>query len=50
MNREQVFETVKKYILEQLPVDASRVTENAKMVDDLGADSANLMISKRNSI
>ena len=44
MNREQVFETVKKYILEQLPVDASRVTENAKMVDDLGADSANVMI------
>ena len=44
MNREQVFETVKKYILEQLPVDASRVTENAKMVDDLGADSANLMM------
>mgnify|MGYP001073201953 FL=1 len=44
MNREQVFETVKKSILEQLPVDASRVTENAKMVDDLGADSANLMM------
>ena len=44
MNREQVFETVKKYILEQLPVDAPRVTENAKMVDDLGADSANLMM------
>ncbi len=44
MNREQVFETVKKYILEQLPVDASRVTENAKMIDDLGADSANLMM------
>ena len=25
-------------------MDASRVTENAKMVDDLGADSANLMM------
>ena len=44
MNREQVFETVKKYILEQLPVKPERVTEDAKMVDDLGADSANVMI------
>lgn len=44
MNREQVFETVKKYILEQLPVKPERVTEDAKMVDDLGADSANLMM------
>ncbi len=44
MNKEQVFETVKKYILEQLPVSEDRVTENAKMVDDLGADSANLMM------
>ena len=44
MNREQVFETVKKDILEQLPVKPERVTEDAKMVDDLGADSANLMM------
>ena len=44
MNREQVFETVKKYILEQLPVKPERVTEDANMVDDLGADSANLMM------
>ena len=44
MNKEQVFETVKKYILEQLPVSADRVTWDAKMVDDLGADSANLMM------
>ena len=44
MNKQQVFETVKKYILEQLPVSEDRVTENAKMVDDLGADSANLMM------
>ena len=44
MNREQVFETVKKYILEQLDIKADRVTENAAMVDDLGADSANLMM------
>ena len=44
MNKEQVFETVKKYILDQLPVSADRVTWDAKMVDDLGADSANLMM------
>ena len=44
MNKEQVFETVKKYILEQLPVSAERVLWDAKMVDDLGADSANLMM------
>ena len=44
MERAQVFETVKKYILAQLPISAERVTEDAKMVDDLGADSANLMM------
>ncbi|MGN0802241.1 MAG: acyl carrier protein [Candidatus Faecivicinus sp.] len=44
MERAQVFETVKKYILEQLSVSPDRVTESAAMVDDLGADSANLMM------
>ncbi len=44
MERAQVFETVKKYILAQLPISADRVTEDAKMIDDLGADSANLMM------
>ena len=42
MERAQVFETVKKYILDQLSVSPDRVTESAAMVDDLGADSANL--------
>ena len=44
MTREAMFAKVKEYILMQLPVDASRVTEDAKMIDDLGADSANLMM------
>ena len=44
MERAQVFETVKKYILDQLSVSPDRVTESAAMVDDLGAESANLMM------
>ena len=44
MERAQVFETVKKYILDQLSVSPDRVTESAAMVEDLGADSANLMM------
>ena len=44
MDKNQVFETVKKYILDQLTVNEDRVTENAVIVDDLGADSANLMM------
>lgn len=44
MERAQVFETVKKYILDQLSVSPDRVTESAAMVEDLGADSANVMI------
>lgn len=44
MDKKQVFETVKKYILDQLTVSEDRITENAAIVDDLGADSANLMM------
>ena len=44
MDKKQVFETVKKYILDQLTVNEDRVTESAVIVDDLGADSANLMM------
>lgn len=44
MERNKVFATVKKYILEQLPISEDRVVESAAMVDDLGADSANLMM------
>ena len=44
MDKKQVFETVKKYILDQLSVNEDRITESAAIVDDLGADSANLMM------
>ena len=44
MDRNSVFETVKKYILDQLPIAPEKVTEDAAMVEDLGADSANLMM------
>ena len=44
MARAEIFETVKKYILEQLDVNESKVVESAAMVDDLGADSASLMM------
>ena len=44
MDRNAVFAKVKEYILMQLPVDEGSVTETARMVEDLGADSANLMM------
>lgn len=39
-----VFDKVKELILMQLPVSEDRVTPDAALVDDLGADSANLMM------
>ena len=39
-----IFEKVKEFILLQLPVKAEQVTREARMVEDLGADSANLMM------
>ena len=44
MDRNAIFDKVKEYILMQLPVDESKVSEDARMVEDLGADSANLMM------
>jgi len=44
MTRNAIYDKVKEYILMQLPVDASKVVETAAIVDDLGADSANLMM------
>ena len=38
MERNAIFDKVKKYILMQLPIDDSRVVESARMVEDLGAD------------
>ena len=44
MNRNAIFDKVKEYILMQLPVDGDKVVDSARMVEDLGADSANLMM------
>ena len=44
MDRNAIFDKVKEYILMQLPVDGGKVVETARMVEDLGADSANLMM------
>ena len=44
MNRKAIFDKVKEYILMQLPVDGGKVVDSARMVEDLGADSANLMM------
>ena len=44
MDRNAILDKVKEYILMQLPVDGGKVVENARMVEDLGADSANLMM------
>ena len=40
----KLFDKVKELILMQLPVSEDKVTMDAKLVDDLGADSANLMM------
>ena len=40
----KVFDKVKEYILQQLPVDESKIVTEARLVEDLGADSANVMI------
>ncbi len=39
-----VFETVAPLIAKQLRVDVSKVTREAKLVEDLKADSANIMV------
>ena len=44
MDRNAIYDKVKEYILMQLPIDAGRIVESARMVEDLGADSANLMM------
>ena len=44
MDRNAIFDKVKEYILMQLPVDGDKVVDSARMVEDLGADSANLMM------
>lgn len=39
MNQEEIFEKVKKIIVEQLGVAETSVTMEASFIDDLGADS-----------
>ena len=39
-----IFETVSGMIANQLRVDPSKVTRQARLVEDLGADSANVMV------
>lgn len=39
MNADSLEQKVKEIIIEQLGVDAAQVTEGAKFVEDLGADS-----------
>lgn len=41
--KEAVFEKVKEIIVEQLGVDESEVTAEASFIDDLGADSLDIV-------
>ncbi len=43
MNTEEVFEKVKKIIVEQLGVAEASVTMEASFIDDLGADSLDIV-------
>lgn len=39
-----VFDNVASMIANQLKVDQEKVTQDARLVEDLGADSANVMV------
>jgi acyl carrier protein len=43
MDREELFEKVKGVIVEQLRVDEDEVSDDASFVDDLGADSLDIV-------
>ena len=43
MNQEEIFEKVKKIIVEQLGVADTSVTMEASFIDDLGADSLDIV-------
>ena len=43
MSSEEVFERIKSIIIEQLQVSEDSVTEEATFIDDLGADSLDLV-------
>ncbi len=40
----ETLEAVKKMIGEQLRVDPAKINENSRLVEDLNADSANIMV------
>ena len=42
-NKEQVFDKVKDIIVDQLGVDEEEVTSEASFIDDLGADSLDIV-------
>jgi len=39
----EVIDRVKKIIVDQLGIDESKITENSSFVDDLGADSLDIV-------
>ena len=43
MNSEEIFDKVKEIIIEQLGVTESAVTTEASFIDDLGADSLDIV-------
>lgn len=43
MNQEEIFEKIKKIIVEQLGVAETSVTMEASFIDDLGADSLDIV-------
>ncbi len=43
MSSEEIFEKIKNIIIEQLQVSETAVTEEASFIDDLGADSLDLV-------
>lgn len=44
MKTNEIFEKVAELISAQLPVTIDQIKPESKLVDDLGADSANIMI------
>ena len=43
MTKEQIFEKVKKLVVDRLGADAAAVTGSASFTDDLGADSLDIV-------
>jgi acyl carrier protein len=43
MNEEEIFQTLKEIIVEQLGVEEEKVTQEASFTDDLGADSLDVV-------